>query len=95
MTKKTKVARVVRAAKKPAAKGAPPVTDRDGRQLMVPGVPPAAAAPDDDVMTVATCRMTRGEMRQHRVALALAGCRDWQSWALSTLNAAAGHGGGR
>lgn len=79
---------------------ADPTADRapaDGRQLVVPGVAPrgrdpatVAPLPDDAEVMTATLKLTRGAMRAQRVAVALAGGRTWQEWALRVLNAAAG-----
>jgi len=87
--------------KNDAARDAMKATDRElaartlrvpveGRQLMVPGVAPAAPREDDHARTVATLVLTRGLMRKHRVAVALSGMTTWQEWALRHLNAAAG-----
>jgi hypothetical protein len=67
-----------------------PTFDRDGKQMLVPGVAPATTLPDDDERTVQTIVMTKGRMRAQRVAAVAAGFKAWTHWALATLDRAAG-----
>lgn len=83
-------------ARKPAARAKrAPVVDRDGRQLMVPGVKPATVAelPDDDERTVQTITMSKRKMRMQRMAATAAGFKAWTHWALAQLDTAAGTAG--